>query len=144
MLHVAAQCCLLLLGLTYAVWARAQTSVYKKYSGPHPPTSFDNLWVNIDPPMYYVTSRQAPGVVWVDQATSRAIYAFNRRHTRGYPHQDYLDHGDLVDSYKLQFEAKSLNKACIGTKGKGGNYYPQEDDVAEICNFVFAGACMHA
>ena len=102
--------------------AFAQASVYRSHKGSHPPGSVDAMWINTQPQLWWVTSRQAPSTIWVDEATPRAVHAFRSRNTSNYPHQNFLDHGDLVDSYRSEYESKTLPKGCIGTKGKGGDY----------------------
>ena len=87
----------------------------------------DAMWVNTQPQLWWVTSRQASKTLWVDQATPRAVHAFRMRDTSAYPHQQFLDHGDLVESYRSEYESKTLPKGCIGTKGKGGDYHPTEE-----------------
>ena len=86
-----------------------------------------------------MTSRQAPKTLWVDQATPRAVHAFGIRDTSAYPHQCVLDHGDLVDNYREQFENKTLPADCIGRKGAGGDYFPTEQQVADIFAHVLSG-----
>ena len=75
------------------------------------------MWINVQPKLYWVTSRQAPEQYWVDSATTRAIHAFRNRDTSQYPNQDYLDHGDLSESYRSSYDSKTLPKGCIGKKG---------------------------
>ena len=87
----------------------------------------DSIWIASKPKLFWVTSRQAPTTIWVDAATERAIYAFRQRDTSGYPHQTYLDHGDLVDAYREGYENKTLPAECIGRKGAGGHYFPTAD-----------------
>ena len=126
----------------------AQASTYKSYSGRHPPPSVDSIWIAAKPRLFWVTSRQAPDTIWVDKATSRAIYAFSQRDTSGYPHQKYLDHGDLVEAYREQYENKTMPADCIGRKGVGGDYFPTEQCIADIVEHVKSGVptthhCMH-
>ena len=121
------------------VYDFAQASVYKSHKGGgHPPV--DAMWVNTQPQLWWVTSRQASKTLWVDQATPRAVHAFRMRDTSAYPHQQYLDHGDLVESYRSEYDSKTLPKGCIGTKGKGGDYHPTEERVADIAGHIFYGA----
>ena len=123
--------------------AFAQASVYRSHKGSHPPGSVDAMWINTQPQLWWVTSRQAPSTIWVDQATPRAVYAFRNRDTSKYPHQQFLDHGDLVESYRSEYESKTLPKGCIGTKGKGGDYHPTEERVADIAAQIFEGDDCH-
>ena len=125
--------------LNVCICVHAQASVYKSYTGRCPPPTADSMWISTKPMLWWVTSRQAPKVIWVDEATARAIHAFRQRDTSGYPHQKFLDHGDLVESYREEFANKTLPKDCIGTKGKGGDYHPTEERVGDIVAHVFAG-----
>ena len=104
--------------------------------------------ISSKPKLFWVTSRQAPNTIWVDKATERAIYAFGQRDTSGYPHQSYLDHGDLVDAYGTHYANKTMPVECIGKKGVGGDYFPTEQCIADIFEYVRSGVltthhCMH-
>ena len=126
----------------------AQASTYKSFTGRHPPSSVDSIWIAAVPRLFWVTSRQAPDTIWVDRATPRAVYAFGQRDTSGYPHQKYLDHGDLVDAYREQYENQTMPADCIGRKGVGGDYFPTEQCIADIVEHVRSGVltthhCMH-
>ena len=127
----------------------AQASTYKSYhGGRHPPPSVDSIWISSKPKLFWVTSRQALNTIWVDKATERAIYAFGQRDTSGYPHQKYLDHGDLVDAYCEQYANKTMPAEFVGKKGVGGDYFPTEQCISDIFEHVRSGVltthhCMH-
>ena len=89
--------------------------------------------------MWWVTSRQAPGTLWVDKATPRAVYAFSNRDTAAYPNQAFLDHGDLTEDFRSSFSGKTLPSGCIGKKGAGGDYYPTEEQMQATFEHVLAG-----
>ena len=97
------------------------------------------MYVNVQPKLYWVTSRQAPEQFWVDTATTRAIHAFSNRDTSQYPEQDFLDHGDLAESYRSSYDGKTLPKGCIGKKGAGGDYYPTEEQLVDTLLHITAG-----
>ena len=46
--------------------------------------------------LYYVTSREAPNIVWVEKFLPSApeVKAYQARDKSEYPDQQYLDHGD--------------------------------------------------
>ena len=117
----------------------AQASVYKSFNGRHPPASSSAMYLNVKPKKYWVTSRQAPGVFWVDEGTEQARYAFTSRDTSAYPQQSYLDHGDLAEEFKASFDRNTLPKECIGRKGAGGDYFPTEDQLLETLMHISAG-----
>ena len=119
----------------------AQASVYQRHKGAVTASDLGSIWINTKPRMWWVTSRQAPGTLWVDQATPRAIFAFSQRDTSSYPNTTYLDHGDLVEDFRSAFTGKTLPKECIGKKGAGGDYYPTEEHMRETFEHVLAGVC---
>ena len=50
---------------------------------------------------FMVTSRQAPDVLWLKQfkKTDDIVVAYLRRDKRGYPRQNLLDVGDVIDTF---------------------------------------------
>jgi hypothetical protein len=86
---------------------------------------------------YYVTSREAPGIIWIEKfkPSDHAVRCYVVRDKTELDDQNFLDHGDLFDTYLMRWEAKTLDIAFkqvpIVTK-EVGNAFPHILEVQDL------------
>ena len=111
-----------------------QAAVYKAHKGK---TNVGAAWRFAKHNLFWVTSRQAPNAVWMQQRPPDvAVYAFRQRDTSNYPAQDLLDHGDLIQKFRDEVDQGTLATEFKGSKTQSGNAYPSVEMLEDLLEHI--------